>query len=95
MGFLLVGTYIIKSKKKVYGLNKVRKNYLYNLVYQVITLFLPLITIPYVSRVLGADGIGVYSYTKSTVTYFTAFANLGIHLYGQREIAYYQYSEEL
>ncbi len=95
MGFLLVGTYIIKSKKKVYGLNKVRKNYLYNLVYQVITLFLPLITIPYVSRVLGADGIGVYSYTKSTVTYFTAFANFGIHLYGQREIAYYQYSEEL
>ncbi|MCI9540724.1 MAG: flippase [Lachnospiraceae bacterium] len=76
-------------------MNKVRKNYLYNLVYQVITLFLPLITIPYVSRVLGADGIGIYSYTKSIVTYFITFANFGISLYGQREIAYYQHSEEL
>lgn len=76
-------------------MNKVRKNYLYNLAYQVITLFLPLITVPYVSRALGADGIGIYSYTKSIVTYFTAFANFGINLYGQREIAYYQHSEEL
>ena len=66
----------------------VKKNYLYNLVYQVLTLILPLITTPYLSRVLGASQIGVYSYTNSIVTYFILFGSLGVSLYGQREIAY-------
>ena len=35
----------------------VKKNYLYNLIYQVTAVILPLITMPYVSRVLDADGI--------------------------------------
>ena len=39
----------------------VRKNYIYNLIYQVMTLITPFITTPYISRVLGADGTGVQS----------------------------------
>ena len=66
----------------------VKKNYLYNLIYQVLTLILPLITTPYISRVLGATKIGIYSYTNSVVTYFILFGSLGVSLYGQREIAY-------
>ena len=64
------------------------KNYIYNLIYQLLIIVLPLITTPYLSRVLGADGIGIYSYTISIVTYFILFGTLGVAMYGQREIAY-------
>ena len=70
--------------------NSIVKNYIYNLIYQIIVLILPLITTPYISRVLGAENIGIYSYTISIATYFVLFGSLGIALYGQREIAYYQ-----
>ena len=66
----------------------ITKNYIYNMVYQVLTLVLPLVTTPYLSRVLGAEGIGIYGYTYSIVTYFVLFGSLGVALYGQREIAY-------
>ncbi len=66
----------------------IKVNYIYNMFYQLLTMILPLITIPYVSRVLGSDGIGIFGYTNSIVTYFVLFGSLGISLYGQREIAY-------
>lgn len=68
----------------------IKLNYLYNLSYQILLLITPLITTPYVSRVLGADGIGIYSFTYSVVSYFTLFASLGVPAYGQREISYVQ-----
>lgn len=68
----------------------VAKNYIYNLIYQILTIILPLITTPYLSRVLGAEAIGIYGYTLSIVTYFVLFGSLGIAMYGQREIAYLQ-----
>lgn len=71
-------------------MNKVIKNYLYNASYQLLLIILPIITTPYVSRVLGADGVGTYSYTNSITQYFILFGCIGLNLYGQREIAYYQ-----
>lgn len=68
----------------------IAKNYIYNLIYQILVLILPLITTPYISRVLGAENIGIYSYTLSISAYFILFGSLGISLYGQREIAYNQ-----
>ena len=68
----------------------VAQNYIYNLIYQILILVLPLVTTPYLSRVLGAEGIGIYSYTNSIVTYFILFGSLGVAMYGQREIAYAQ-----
>ena len=68
----------------------IRKNYLYNLSYQILLLFTPLITTPYISRVLGAGGIGQVSYMESIATYFVLFAAMGITTYGQREISYVQ-----
>lgn len=73
--------------------NSVAKNYIYNLIYQVLVLILPLITTPYLSRILGAEGVGIYSYTISIVTYFILFGSLGIAMYAQREIAYVQDDE--
>ena len=66
----------------------IAKNYLYNLVYQVLILVLPIITTPYISRTLGATNIGIYSYTYSILSYFLLFGALGVAMYGQREIAY-------
>lgn len=63
------------------------KNYIYNLILQILSLLTPLITTPYISRVLGADGIGAYSYAASIMSYFTLFGNLGIATYGQLKIA--------
>lgn len=65
----------------------VKKNYVYNTLYQVLTLIIPFITTPYLSRVLGSNGIGIYSFTNSIVAYFSLFAALGTASYGQREIA--------
>lgn len=49
---------------------KVIKNYLYNAGYQILLMFAPLITTPYVSRVLGAHNTGINEYTNSWVTFF-------------------------
>ena len=68
----------------------VAKNYIYNLLYQILIMIVPLITTPYLSRVLGAQSIGIYSYTISITTYFILFGSLGVAMYGQREIAYLQ-----
>ena len=68
----------------------ITKNYIYNLAYQILIIILPIITTPYLSRVLGAENIGIYSYTLSIVTYFILFGSLGISMYAQREIAYVQ-----
>lgn len=62
-------------------------NFVYNFISQILTLIVPLITTPYVARVLNPDGIGQYSFSLSIITYFTLFANLGFDLYGQRQIA--------
>lgn len=67
-----------------------KKNYIYNLTYQILVMIVPLITTPYLSRVLGAEAIGIYSYTLSITTYFILFGSLGVAMYGQREIAYVQ-----
>lgn len=68
----------------------VKKNFIYNIIYQVVILIVPLITTPYLSRVLGSSGVGTYSYIYSIVTYFVLFGSLGVAMYGQREIAYLQ-----
>lgn len=65
----------------------IKKNYIYSLLYQLLTMIIPFITAPYVARVLKADGVGTYSYTQSYMTYFTMLAALGTSSYGMREIA--------
>ena len=62
-------------------------NFIYSMIYQFFLMFLPLVTMPYVSRVLGAEGIGVYSYTYSIAHYFVLFGLLGVENYGNRSIA--------
>jgi O-antigen/teichoic acid export membrane protein len=65
----------------------IKKNYLYNLAYQVLNMALPLITVPYISRVLKPEGVGIYAYTNSIVQYFMLLAMLGIGTYGNKMVA--------
>ena len=65
----------------------VKKNYFLSLFINILFLLVPLITTPYISRVLGANGIGIYSYCLSIETYFVIIGTLGIPTYAKREIA--------
>lgn len=56
--------------------------------YQVLAIIVPLITSYYVSRVLNPAGVGANAFTNSIIQYFMLLANVGIGLYGNREIAY-------
>lgn len=77
-------------KKKTQKNKSIKLNYIYSVSYQILTLITPLITTPYLSRVLKVDGIGLYSYTSSLVSYFIMVAALGTLNYGNREISYLQ-----
>lgn len=67
---------------------KIKINFIYNSIYQLTSIMIPLITTPYLTRVLGASGLGIYSYTFSIVSYFALFIKLGLDNYGNRTIAY-------
>lgn len=64
-----------------------KKNFIYQLIYQMIMLMLPIVTAPYLTRILGDVNLGVYTYTFSIANYFVIFAMLGISRYGQRIIS--------
>lgn len=64
-----------------------KKNFIYSSIYQVLVLVLPLITTPYVSRIFGAENLGIYSYTNTIAQYFVIFAMLGLNNYGNRAVA--------
>ena len=68
-------------------MSSIKKNFLYNSLYQILVMFIPLITTPYISRVLGAQGVGTYSYAYSIANYFVLFIMLGLNNYGNRTIA--------
>lgn len=69
------------------GESSLRKNVVYNFAYQLLILVLPLVTAPYLARVIGAEGVGIYSYSYSIATYFVYFIMLGLNNYGNRSIA--------
>lgn len=72
------------------SLKSVKRNFLYSILYQFLTMITPLFVTPYVSRVLHAEGIGVYGYTYATASYFVLFIMLGLNNYGNRTIARYR-----
>ena len=69
-------------------MNKLIKNYIYNILYQILVLIAPIMTTPYLARVLGANSLGVSNYVITIAGFFTTIGLLGIQNYGIREIAY-------
>ena len=76
-------------------MNKLKSNFIFNSTYQIISLIIPIIITPYISRVLLPEGIGIYSYTFSIVSYFMMIALLGTNTYGNREISKVKDNSEL
>ena len=65
----------------------IKRNYIYSTLYQLFSVLTPFITAPYISRVLGAKGVGIHSFTTSNQSYFLLVAVLGTMSYGTREIS--------
>ena len=68
-------------------MSQLRINFIYQGTYQILLMILPLLTSPYLSRILGPDEIGEYSYTYSIASFFVLCSMLGLNNYGNREIA--------
>lgn len=73
--------------KKITKQVSLKFNLFLNMIYEILIIITPLITAPYISRVLQPDGVGINSYTTSLLTFFTLFAALGTASYGKRVIA--------
>lgn len=74
-------------ENKVIKSDTVKKNFIFQILYQFIVLGLPLVVSPYLTRTLGDTNLGIYTYTYSIAYFFVIFAMLGISKYGQRIIA--------
>lgn len=68
----------------------IKKNYFYNLFFQIFKIIVPILVTPYIARTLGADGSGQYTFAYSIVTYFVLLAGLGFENYAQRLVASHQ-----
>lgn len=64
-----------------------KKNFFFNLVLNISNIIFPVLTIPYVSRVLGVEAVGQFNFVITVTSYFILISALGIPLYGVREIA--------
>jgi len=65
----------------------VKSNYVLNLIRLLLNIGVLLLTMPYISRVLGSSGIGKVEYAYAYIEYFIIFSALGIPVYGIRQIA--------
>lgn len=71
------------------------KNYIFYILYQVVTLLTPIIVVPYTTRVLGASGLGINAFTATIAQWFVIFGIMGISMYGNKEIAKVRDDKEL
>lgn len=68
-------------------MKSIKSNFIFNIFRIITNLLFPIITFPYISRILNPEGIGKVTFTNSVADYFLMFAGLGIPLYGIRETA--------
>ncbi len=65
-------------------------NYIYNLLSSLLNILFPLVTAPYLARVLREEGNGQIAFVNSVIAYFVSFTTFGFNLYGQREVSKYK-----
>ena len=68
--------------------SKIITNYIYNFLYQLLVLIVPLITYPYLARILGAEALGTYSYIVASASVVSTIGLFGLYNYGVRQTAY-------
>lgn len=72
----------------------VKKNFAYNSILTVSNYIFPILTYPYITRVLGVSNIGTANFVDGVINYFILFSMLGINATGIREIAKYKSDPE-
>lgn len=75
-------------------MGKLVRNYIYNIIYQILVLVAPIVTAPYLARTLGADLLGTANYVVTVAGVFTTIGLLGMQNYSIREIAYIKSNPE-
>lgn len=75
--------------------NSVKLNIIYSIGYNLINVIAPFIILPYISRILKVENIGLYSYYNTIAYYFVLFTMLGLSNYGSRTIATVRGNPEL
>lgn len=70
--------------------HSVGRNYILNLISSVFNIIIPIVTTPYISKTLGAENIGIYSFTYSFINMVLLTGALGTATHGQRTIAIYR-----
>ena len=73
----------------------IKRNFIYNTLLNVSSVLFPLITAPYVSRVLEPDGVGLFNFANTYAGYFALVAMLGIPTYGVREVSKLRNNNEM
>lgn len=63
-------------------------NFFYNVSFELFKIIVPLVTTPYISRILGATGVGTYTLAHTYAQYYILIAGFGFAIYGARELAY-------
>jgi hypothetical protein len=77
----------MSSSKEISSNNSLKSNFVYNALGIISNFLFPLITFPYVSRILMADGIGLVQFYTSIINYVVLLTSIGIPMYGIREVA--------
>ena len=67
--------------------DNIKHNAIFNVARSLFGILYPIITFPYATRILLAEGLGKVEFSNSIVQYFLMFAGLGISSYGAREVA--------
>ena len=75
-------------------MGRILKNFIFNSCSQLLSIIVPLITAPYLSRVLGPENIGIESYINAISQLFYTIGMLGLTNYATREIAYVRDSKK-
>lgn len=79
--------YVLSPEDDIPKKYSIKSNYFFNLIVSVLESIIPLITTPFIARIIGPDGTGIYSYTYSLITMFTLAGALGSATHAQRQIA--------
>lgn len=77
----------LNTQMKTQADNSLKRNLVYQLLYEILILIIPLILSPYLTRVLGAEALGTYTYYYVIANYFVLFSLLGLKNHGKRTIA--------
>lgn len=65
----------------------IKYNFVLNLINTLVGILFPIVTFPYIARILDPDGIGLINFYQSILSYITLFSSLGIVLYSVRELS--------